>query len=73
MGWDPMPELTNLILCPLQSRLQLIHHERTTLCQSRLYPLVSDFGFCLSFKNWHTVFGSIYFVNYLKLVSATED
>jgi hypothetical protein len=30
----------DLTLCPLQSRLQ-----HTTLCQSRLYPPVRDFGF----------------------------
>ncbi len=44
----------NLALCPLQSRLQNIYREQPslsestlTLCQSRLYPPVRDFGFCL--------------------------
>jgi hypothetical protein len=49
----------NLTLCPLQSRLQHICHGKPydllssmpitewtfTLCQSRLYPPVRDFGF----------------------------
>ncbi len=26
--WDPMPELTYLTLCPLQSRLQHIYHRQ---------------------------------------------
>jgi hypothetical protein len=41
----------NLTLCQLQSRIQHIYHgpESTlTLCQSRLYPPVRDFGFSLS-------------------------
>jgi hypothetical protein len=44
----------NLTLCPLQSRLQHIYHGQSltlkstmTLCQSRLYPPVRDFGFGL--------------------------
>ncbi len=41
----------NLTLCPPQSRLQHIYHgvpsSTLTLCQSRLYPPVRDFGFGL--------------------------
>ncbi len=37
-----------LTVCPLQSRLQHIDHGHwATLCQSRLYPPVRDFGFGL--------------------------
>jgi hypothetical protein len=52
--WDDIPELT--ITSPfVQSRHQHIYHGRgdplpkstITLCQSRLYPPVRDFGFCL--------------------------
>jgi hypothetical protein len=38
----------SLALCPLQSRLPT-HLPWATLCQSRLYPPVRDFGFGLWF------------------------
>ncbi len=37
----------NLTLYPLRSRLQHIYNRQATLCQSRLYPPVRDFGFGL--------------------------
>ncbi len=46
----------NLNLCLLQSRLQHIYpmsESTLTLCQSRLYPLVRDFGFGLNTACWH--------------------
>jgi hypothetical protein len=45
--WDPMPELT--ITSPyVHFRIDSNTFIRTTLYQSRLYPLVSDFGFGLN-------------------------
>ncbi len=55
----------NLILCPLQSRtmggqpyatvdLNPMPESTLTLCQSRLFPLASDFGFGLCKLSWNT-------------------
>ncbi len=50
----------NLTLCTLQSRLQHMYsyhgnpkpQSTLTLCQSRLYPPVRDFGFGLCYRPW---------------------
>ncbi len=48
----------NLTLCPLQSPLQHMYYDNPklastlTLCQSRLYPPVREFGFGLCYRPW---------------------